>query len=45
MKIKVTTLILSLLGMFTIGAHSAASDYNGKASVCVARGYGYCPTT
>ena len=37
--------VLISLGLLSVGANSAASDYNGQGSACVANGYGYCPST
>ena len=45
MNKEVTTLLLSLLGLLSTGVHSAASDFNGQGTACVANGYGYCLTT
>ena len=39
------TYVLISLGLLSIGTNSAASDFNGQGSACVANGYGYCPST
>lgn len=45
MNKKLTTFLVSLMGILITGVHSAASDFNGMGGACVANGYGYCPST